>query len=136
MASPMPTVQSYMTTAPHSIGVDQPVSRAHEVMREHRIRHLPVLHGGRLVGILTEGDMRLIASLAEGDQERIPVEDAMSPFVYAVAPDTPLHAVVAMMADHKYGSAVVMDKQRVVGIFTTVDVCRAFAELLQTRRVA
>ena len=53
--------------------------------------------------------------------------------VYSVSPETPLDEVVATMGSKKYGSAVVVQNGKVVGIFTTVDLCRAFAELLHTR---
>ena len=133
MSKPIPTIQKYMTTTPHSIGVEQPLSRAHTMMREHEIRHLPVLHGGALVGLLTERDLRLVESLAGVDPTTVKVEDAMSTVVYSIGPETPLDVVVATMGEHKYGSAVIMQNDKVVGIFTTVDVCRALAELLQTR---
>jgi acetoin utilization protein AcuB len=55
----------------------------------------------------------------------------MAQTVYSVAPDAPLEEVVAEMGERKYGSAVVMENNKVVGIFTTVDVCRAFAKILQ-----
>jgi acetoin utilization protein AcuB len=61
------------------------------------------------------------------------VEDAMTSAPYTVSPDTPLDQVVAMMAEHKYGCAVVMQNHHLVGIFTTVDVCRALSDLLHTR---
>jgi acetoin utilization protein AcuB len=102
-------------------------------MREHAIRHLPVLHGGKLVGLITERDLRLVESLAGVDPTKVKVEDAMSTGIYSVGPDSPLDEVVATMAEHKYGSAVVMHNEKVVGIFTTVDACRALAELLRTR---
>jgi len=133
MSKPIPTIQKYMTTSPHSIGVEQPLSKAHAVMQEHNIRHLPVLHGGRLVGLLTDRDLRLVESLAGVDPTKVKVEDAMSTVVYATKPETPLDEVVGTMGEHKYGSAVIMQNDKVVGIFTTVDVCRALAELLQTR---
>ena len=61
------------------------------------------------------------------------VEDAMSSEVYTISPDAPLDEVVREMAAKKYGSAVIMQNHHVVGIFTTVDVCDAFADLLQSR---
>lgn len=133
MSKPIPTIQKYMTTSPHSIGVEQPLSRAHEFLREHGIRHLPVLRAGKLVGILTDRDLHLVESLQGVDPAKVLVEDAMSAIVYAVGPDALLDDVVSTMAEHKYGSAVVMQNEKVVGIFTTVDVCRALAELLHTR---
>ena len=67
------------------------------------------------------------------DPQKVRVEEAMSTSVYAVAPDSPLDEVVATMAEHKSGCAVVMQTQHLVGIFTSVDACRAFAELLHGR---
>jgi acetoin utilization protein AcuB len=51
MSKPIPIVQKYMTTSPHTIGDDQPMALAHQIMREHHIRHLPVLHGSKIVGL-------------------------------------------------------------------------------------
>ena len=133
MSKPIPTIQKYMTTSPHSIGVEQTLAKAQAMMREHSIRHLPVLHGGKLMGILTERDIALVEALAGVDPAVVKVEDAMATVVYSVSPELPLDEVLTTMAEHKYGSAVVMQNEKVVGIFTTVDVCRAFAELLHTR---
>lgn len=133
MSKPIPSIQKYMTTSPHSIGVDQSLARAHQAMRDNAIRHLPVLSGGRLVGILTDRDLGLVESLKDVDPTKVTVEDAMSTSVYAVAPDAPLDEVAATMAEHRYGSAIVMQNGKVVGIFTTVDACRALSELLHTR---
>ena len=133
MTKPIPTVQKYMTTQPHSIGEDQTMEAAHRMMREHRFRHLPVLTGGRLVGVLSDRDLNLIETLRDVDPSKVTVEEAMTSSPYTVAPDSPLDEVVAMMAEHKYGCAVVMQNQHLVGIFTTVDACRAFAELLHGR---
>lgn len=133
MTKPIPTVQKYMTPAPHSIGREQPLSRAHAAMSEHRIRHLPVLHGGHLVGMLTERDVALIETLKNVDPTKMTVEDAMSSEVYSVSPDSLLDEVATEMASKKYGSAVVLQNNHVVGILTTVDICRALAELLHGR---
>lgn len=133
MTKPIPTVQKYMTTSPHSIGQEQPLTQAHQMLREYKIRHLPVLHGGQLVGMITERDLALIETLKDADPKTMTVEDAMSNEVYTVAPNSPLNEVVAEMASKKYGSAVVMDNHHVVGILTTVDVCSALQHLLEGR---
>jgi acetoin utilization protein AcuB len=125
-----------MTTAPHSIGEDQTLAFAHEVMRKHSIRHLPVLTGGELVGLVTERDLGLVESFKDVDPKVVRVGDAMSTNVYAVSPEAPLDEVLREMAAHKYGCAVVMTNHKVVGIFTMVDVCNAFAKLLDTRLAA
>jgi acetoin utilization protein AcuB len=133
MTKPIPTIQKYMTTQPHSIGEDQTMTTAHQMMREHRFRHLPVLKGGKLVGVLSDRDLHLVETLRDVDPNQVRVEDAMTASPYAVSPDSPLDEVVATMAQHKYGCAVVMQNGKLVGIFTTVDACRAFAEMLLGR---
>ncbi len=129
-----PTIRKYMTSSPHSIGRDQTLATAHEMMRTHDIRHLPVLEGGKLVGVVTQRDLHLVETLRDVDPDQVTVEDAMSTQVYAVEQDTPLEEVVSNMAEHRYGSVVVMHGQKVVGIFTTTDACRALAVLLHERR--
>ena len=130
---PIPTISKYMTTAPHTIGADQAMVHAHKMMRANKIRHLPVLSGGKIVGVVSDGDLHLIETLKDVDPEQVKVEDAMTQEPYTVSPETPLDDVVKNMAEHKYGSAVVVSNQKVVGIFTTVDACRAFAEMLHGR---
>jgi acetoin utilization protein AcuB len=122
-----------MSTSPRTIGADQTMARAHEVMRKYGIRHLPVLSGHRLVGLLSDGDLHLIETLRDVDPTKVRVEEAMSDNVYSVAPSAPLDEVVKEMARHKYGSAIIVDNGNVVGMFTTVDACQAFAEMLHTR---
>lgn len=133
MTKPIPTIQKYMTTAPLSIGIEQTLAKAQTLQREAKIRHLPVLHGGVLVGMISDRDLALVETLKNVDPNQVRVGDAMSREVYSVTPDAPLDEVVAEMALHKYGSAVVMQNQHVVGIFTTVDACNALASLLQGR---
>ena len=133
MTKSIPTIQKFMTTTPHSVGPDQPLSIAHKMMHEHHIRHLPVLSGGQLVGMVTERDIALISSMKGVEENKTTVEDAMSTSVYSVSPDAPLDEVVTSMAEHKYGSAVILQNAKVVGVFTTVDACRALAELLRGR---
>ncbi len=134
MSRPIPKIKQYMAPMPHTVGEDQPLAVAHRMMREHKIRHLPVLSGGRLAGILTERDMALVETMKGVDPAKVPTGEAMSQLVYAVTPDTPLDEVAAEMAEHKYGCAVVMTAQKVVGVFTTVDGMRALHDLLLPER--
>jgi acetoin utilization protein AcuB len=131
MTSAIPTVQRYMTASPVSIGLKQSLAHAHHVMREHRIRHLPVLDGGVLVGLVSQRDLHLIETLKDVEVHTVSVEEAMTSEVYAVAPDAPLDQVAEAMATRKLGSVVVMSGAHVVGIFTNVDACRALTELLR-----
>ncbi len=133
MSKAIPHIDRYMTPSPHSIGQEQLLTQAHQLMRAHQIRHLPVLHGGKLVGVVSDRDLHLIETLRDVDPSKVTVQEAMSPIVYTVAPKASLEEVVREMAHHKYGCAVVEDNGKVVGVFTTVDALRAFADLLETR---
>ena len=122
-----------MSMAPHTVGADQTLAHAHVLMNDHDIRHLPVLRGGELVGMVTERDLALIEQFPDIDPRAAKVEEAMSTSIYKVSPEAALDEVVSEMASKKYGSAVVVLNQKVVGILTTVDVCSALATLLKGR---
>jgi acetoin utilization protein AcuB len=126
-----PTVELYMAVSPHVIGQDQPLSDAHQLMRAHGIRHLPVVAGEELVGLLSERDLYLLETLRGIDPTQATVREAMSAPAYSVSPQSTVREVAAHMADHKYGSAVVVEGGRVTGIFTAVDGLRGLALLLQ-----
>ena len=128
------TIEQYMTPSPHSIGVEQTLATAEDMMREHGFRHLPVLHGGELVGILSARDLELVEALPDVDRSRVRVEEAMSPVPYTVEPDTELRQVAREMAERKLGSAVVMHGTRVIGVFTTTDALRALTDALDKAR--
>lgn len=130
---PVPTVSKFMSMTPYTVGSDQTLQHAHILMHDHHIRHLPVLRGGQVVGMLSERDLALIEAFKDIDPRAVKVEEAMSTGVYEVQPETPLDVVVAEMASKKYGSAVVVKDRKVVGILTTVDVCSALAQLLHGR---
>lgn len=128
----MPSMSRYMTRQPWTIRKGATMSQAHELMRAHRIRHLPVLEAGKLVGVVSDRDLHLIETLPGGDPDEVTVEDAMTEEVYAVRPDDPVDAVVERMADHKYGSAIVMNQRGIVeGIFTTTDALQVLADVLR-----
>ena len=129
----IPTVQKFMTFVPKSIGFDQTLAQAGEFMRKLHLRHLPVLKGGKLVGILTDRDLNLVLSFKDVDPATMTVEEAYTPEPYVTSPDAPLNEVVAHMADKKYGCALVVDNGSLVGIFTEIDAYKALSELLETR---
>jgi acetoin utilization protein AcuB len=91
------------------------------------------LDGERLLGIISERDIQFVDAFPDIDPKKITVSEAMTEKPYAVSPDIGLDEVAATMAEQKYGSAVIVQNGHVVGVFTTVDACRALSELLSTR---
>lgn len=129
----IPPVQKYMTYVPKTIEASENISQARDVMRKLHLRHLPVLKNGKLVGILTDRDINLLLQLDMVDPKNATIEGAYTNEPYFTAPETPLNEVVAHMAEHKYGCALIMDRGNLIGIFTEIDAYRALAELLETR---
>jgi len=129
----IPPVQKFMTYVPKSIGFDQSIAQASEWMRKMHLRHLPVLKGGELVGVITDRDVKMAMGFRDVDAEKLTVEEACSQDPYFTTPNTPLNEVVSHMADKKYGCALIIDNGKLVGIFTETDAYRALSELLETR---
>jgi acetoin utilization protein AcuB len=126
-------ITEYMTKSPHTAAADMPLLEAQEILREHDIRHLPVLDGEKLVGLLSDRNVK--EALASPGGEKFLVEDAMMPDVFAVRPDTELSTVVEEMAAEKYGCALIQEKDgKVLGVFTTIDACRLLARLLKDKK--
>ncbi len=132
MNTRMPQIREYMTPAPQTVEAEIPLKMGLEILRKYKVRHLPVLKWGNLVGILS--DRNVNAALSSGSPERFSVEDVMIPDPYCVPPHQSLVDVAAAMAEEKYGSTIVQDPEtgNVAGIFTTTDACRALRELLET----
>ena len=124
----MTTVADYMTPGPYTIGREQSLVAAKQMMQKIHVRHLPVLHGGKLVGVLSDRELAAIETLPGSSQ--MTVEDAMVPDVYVTPSDASLAMVAGEMARQRIGSAIVLKDEHVVGVFTAVDALRALAETL------
>jgi acetoin utilization protein AcuB len=123
-------VDDFMTRLVHTIGSQSPLSEAHRLMNDHAIRHLPVLEGGKLVGVVSMRDLHLIETLKGVDPQEVTVDEAMSQDAYTVPPGTSLIEVARTMGMHKYGSAVIARDGHVEGIFTTIDALKALEAIL------
>lgn len=106
------------------------LAAAAELMRRHRIDHLPVVERGALVGIVTATDLDAAAPSAattltvrevRDRLSRIPVSQAMTRDVIAVAPETPLAEAARLMRDRDLGALPVVRGDEVVGILTVSD---------------
>ncbi|MGP8032667.1 MAG: CBS domain-containing protein [Steroidobacteraceae bacterium] len=127
-----PQVIAFMTPFPHSIDVDAPLEDAHKLMREHRFRHLPVMSGGEIVGVLTDRDIKLVLGPDFGtpDERELRMRDAYVERPCVVPASTPVANVARVMAQNRIGSAIVTKHGKLVGIFTVTDACRALAEII------
>lgn len=123
-------IETVMHPFPHTVGVDQSLETARQMMQEHGVRHLPVQSGGELVGVISERDINFARAVDQKSAQEEKVADAFTEEAYVVTPDTPVHEVARRMAHEHLGCALVAQGGTVVGIFTTVDACSVLAELL------
>jgi acetoin utilization protein AcuB len=132
---PVP-VKDWMGQPAVTIRAGATCSEAIELMKARRVRHLPVVDRGRLVGIVTDRDLRYVlfdpalqAKLGPETEifESRAVRDVMTWAVISVGPQTDLRRAARLMLEDKIGALPVVDAGRVVGVLTERDVLRAFA---------
>jgi CBS domain-containing protein len=124
-------IENRMTEYPATAAPRTGVTAAIALMRKHAIRHLPVVSKGKVVGIVSDRDLRQAEILS--DSMQLLVSDVMTRKPYCVKVGTPLMDVAAVMAKRKLGCAIVLDREnRVVGIFTTTDGMRVLSEVLKS----
>ncbi len=104
-----PTMATVMTPFPYYVELDDPIRRARELMVEHEVRHLPVLRGHDLVGILTDRDVKrsLDPDLGLAPKDEPFVRDVYRAEPYVVDSSTPMDVALAHMAARHVGSALV-----------------------------
>lgn len=125
-------VRGRMTREVVTVSPDATVVAALDLIRSHDIRHLPVLEGDRLAGIVTDRDLRLALD-PDGRPARASVADMMTRSLVVVAPDAPIETAAALLSEHRIGCLPVTEDERLVGIITESDVLRAFVDLMVGR---
>ena len=132
------TVGQWMARSLVTVDASAPVAEAWRVMQRRRIRHLPVRDGGKLVGIISDRDVRLAfpapaADMEVGERravwERLRVWQIMSRLVVTVAPDTLMERAARTLLRHRISGLPVVSDSRLVGIITETDFLWAFVAL-------
>ena len=130
-------VKDLMSGPPITIAPDTPVLEARRVMQTRVIRHLLVVEHGRLVGIVTDRDIRLnmpspATTLSVWEVNyllaRLTVREVMTTSVIVVEPDRSAQDAATLLVTEKIGALPVLDGERLVGIVTETDFLRAFVE--------
>lgn len=129
-------VAAHMSAEVYSVTPDTTIGQALSVTRAQRVRHLPVIDDDRLVGLVTERDLRLAAPPAwatDGEELRAAlntktVSEVMVSHVITTAPGTPIEEAAKLLYENRIGCLPVVEKERVVGILTESDLLRALVE--------
>ncbi|NLU36410.1 MAG: CBS domain-containing protein [Clostridiales bacterium] len=136
-------VKTKMTTNPFTVDADQTIPEAHELMAQHNVKRLPVMHKGKLVGVVSKTDIdrytpSKATSLSMGEITYLltntKIKQIMSKDLVTISPDALLEEAATLMRDNKVSFLPVVDKKgRLVGIITESDIFDSFIELLGFR---
>ena len=130
-------VETLMTAPPITTSPDMPVLEARQLMVDKRIRHLLVTEGGKLLGIVTDRDIRLnlpspATSLSVWEINyllaRLTVATVMTKPVITIDPRRDARSAAELMLYHKIGALPVVDGGTLLGIITETDLLRAFVK--------
>ncbi|HYA28803.1 MAG TPA: CBS domain-containing protein [Acidobacteriota bacterium] len=126
-------VREIMMGSPVTLKPDDTLDLANDVISLGRIRHIPVVDDGRLVGVITERDLiGAAASQIFGLKQKsksallksVPIKEVMKKRVVTVAPDTPIKDAAHLMVEKKIGCTPVVSAGVVVGLLTTTDILK------------
>jgi CBS domain-containing protein len=133
------TVRDYMVSEVETLAPDDSLETAVMLERRFRIRHIPIVENGELVGMVTDRDLKraLPSPVTGSDQETFErvvqttlLRQIMTRSPTTISPAAPLREAVQIMCDKKFGAIPVVEKGKLVGIITEVDMLRAFLRLL------
>lgn len=133
------TIAELMTREVVTLSPDQMLSDVVDLMRRGKIHHLPVMQDSKVVGIVTDRDVkRALPSVFSGNQEEYEqvlnntrVEQVMTRDPFTVGPADPIKEVLKVMVDRKFGAIPIVDRGKLVGIVTDIDFLRAYYNSLK-----
>lgn len=136
----IPRIADIMTRRPVTIGRSNSIRTAIDLMREGEFHHLPVVDKGRLIGIVTESDLRRAANSPVAVRERwydhfildhIQVAACMTPNPITATPNTPIVEAARAIRDKKIGCMPVVEGDNLIGIVTSTDLLNCLIHLLE-----
>jgi len=122
-------VEEFTTPDPVTVDEDTTVEELSRLMREHGIRHLPVLRGSQVVGIISERDLKVVEGLNFKEKALVCAADIMARDPISVSAEATLDEVAFEMSNRKIGSVIVTEGSKFLGIFTVTDALNALIEI-------
>jgi CBS domain-containing protein len=121
-----------MSKAPMTVGEDTPIREAVALMQGREVRHLLVVDGPVLTGLLSSRDLRRLVLADLGSPLlAAPVRSIMSEGPVSVAPETPLVTAARLLLEQRIGALPVRQGERIVGIFTVPDALEALIAIAE-----
>jgi acetoin utilization protein AcuB len=125
-------VKEFTTPDPITVKEGATIDDMLALMSDHGIRHLPVLRGTEVVGIISDRDVRLVAGLTAAEKYQVQASDIMAENPVTVPATMALDEAAFIMSDKKVGSVIVIgDDGDFLGIFTVTDALNALIEIMR-----
>jgi CBS domain-containing protein len=118
-------VRELMTSAPVTVEPDATLGAVATLMKQQDCGSIPVVQGGRLVGIVTDRDIVIRGVASGGDPKTQRVSTVMSADPVTIGPDADLADAEKLMADRQIRRLPVVEKAKLVGIIVTAQIARA-----------
>lgn len=123
-------VEEFTTPDPVTAKEDTSIEELSKMMKEHGVRHLPIVKGERVVGIISDRDLRVASCLNSREKMLVQASDIMANDPVTVDSQTSLDEVAFEMSQKKIGSVIVNeDGDKFLGIFTATDALNALIEI-------
>lgn len=120
-------VKNWMVSDLITITPDKTVEDALQIMKLHSIRHLPVVEGDSLKGLVTESSLRAYLS---PEKQKLPLREVMIINPVTIDPETSIDEAARLIYKYKIGGLPVVSKGKLTGIITVTDILEAFIELM------
>ena len=127
-------VEELTTPNPITATEDATVDDLARLMKEHGIRHLPIVRNAQVVGIISDRDLRVVAALETQEKRLVQAGDIMARDPVTVNSEATLDEVAFEMSDRKIGSVIVNEGDKFLGIFTVTDALNALIEITRSAR--
>lgn len=132
--SPRKPVEEFTTPNPVTASESTSIDELRALMTTYGVRHLPIVRGTDVVGLVSDRDLRVAQGLSAAHQLQVLAADIMSTDPVSVQADTPLDDVAFTMSDRKIGSVLVHEADgSFLGIFTLTDALNALIEVVRAR---
>jgi acetoin utilization protein AcuB len=129
------TIDRYMTTVLHVARPQDSVADVASRMRQHGMRHMPIVEGKIVRGVVSLRDLQVVEVLRDVDPTELAVAEVMAREPYMVEPEDDVARVALHMAEARLGSAVVAHGNELRGLFTATDALLALAAVLHAEDV-
>ena len=127
-------VEEYTTPNPLTASETASATELERLMKDHGIRHIPIVRGAEVVGIVSERDLKVVTGLRLVEKESVHAADIMVRDPVSVDASTRIEEVAFEMSSRKIGSVLVTDGDQLLGIFTVTDALNALIEISRESR--